>query len=155
LIDPAGEIGHEQISLTEKLTLYAAVVEASEWLQNRESLSLLRYNRQNVDDSFELPVELDVSLESLAAVYRRLYKRKVVSETPIKIKKVTISVPERIEELKRELKSGQVADFVELLHFGDIPDIVVTFLSLLELVREHKLSLQQDGTLGKIRVAVF
>lgn len=155
LIDPAGEIGDQGVSLTEKLNVYAAVVEASEWLQKRESLSLLRYSRQSKDSGFELPVELDVSLESLAAVYRRLHKRKIVNETPVKIEKITVSVPERIEELKKELEPGQVTDFIELLHWGDIPDIVVTFLSLLELVREHKLSLQQEGTLGRIKVAVF
>ena len=147
LLDPqaASELEEGSASLVKRLSLYALVKEASDWLGNREELTLARYVRpQGPEADLTLPLELQVSLEALASAFQRLNKLGANALRPVKLERVRLSVAERVQQLRQELQPGRQYPFLELL--GPEPSrayLVVTFLALLEMVKEALLALHQ------------
>ncbi|MBQ7502963.1 segregation/condensation protein A [bacterium] len=154
---PETDSSEENTPLVERLSLYAAARQASEWLKFRESEVLARYTRRRDGREQEFMaggLELQVSLEALAGTYRRLCKAGRFLDNPVTLQRVEISVPERMGQLQKYLREHRNVRFSQL--FEEKPSaafIVVTFLSLLEMVKQHKVRLKQAQTVGEIEVS--
>ena len=84
-----------------------------------------------------------MELENLTNVMIDLMKREQ-NKFAI-IKRDRISIKEKLKDLKRSLKVGTQTDFAKLIDIEKgIDDIVITFISLLELARLHKISIFQE-----------
>lgn len=159
ILEPGAGEAEENAPLVDRLNLYAAVRQASQWLQRRESETLARYTRRADGREAEYMtdgLELQVSLEALAGAYRRLCKAGRFEDNPITLNRAEISVPERIGELQRLLRTQKNVSFSRL--FKEKPTVsylVVTFLSLLEMVKQHKIRLRQAQTVGEIEIALL
>ena len=74
------------------------------------------------------------------------------------VKRDRISIKEKLEFFRDYLQQGQTLDFDEMLQVNggkEIANIVITFISVLELARWKKLDLFQNGESGKIYVTVL
>lgn len=148
--------GSEEVSLVKRLSLYAMVSQATDWLGEREELCLNRYVRsfpQQKADVFSC--ELQVSLESLASAFQRLSKAGRNVNRPITLNRVSVSVPERIEQLSQQIKAEHIYSFWGLIGKNySRPYVVVTFLALLQMVKEGKLHVDQIADCADLQIYI-
>lgn len=91
--------------------------------------------------------ELDIT--ELTLVFQDVLKRSR-TRTKIIIREPT-SIPERIAQLSRILKVGEMTEFASIMSAEPgRTEIIVTFIALLELTRLKKLKLYQNETFGSI-----
>lgn len=100
--------------------------------------------------------ELDVSL--LQRALKRALARIPVTPPPPTVQRYTVTVAERIESVRRVLADARQAaqpteeiTFSYLLGEGSSRlEIIVTFLAVLELVKQREVVARQDATFGEI-----
>ncbi len=109
-----------------------------------------KVNRKALSDSILSPVELDKLIESmLDFMMRERRKFKVV-------KRDRISIKEKLVSLKSKLRKGEQTRLQELLGQEDnIIDVVITFISVLELARLKKLDIYQNEDRGSVYINVL
>ncbi|MEW6055249.1 MAG: segregation/condensation protein A [Bdellovibrionota bacterium] len=91
--------------------------------------------------------ELDIT--GLTLVFQDVLKRSR-KRNKIIIREPT-SIPERIAQLAKILKPGELTEFASILSpEPDRTEIIVTFIALLEIARLKKLKLYQNETFGSI-----
>ncbi|CAN0283840.1 unnamed protein product, partial [Phaeothamnion confervicola] len=91
-------------------------------------------------------LELDVSVEALAAAWVRLDTSVRAPRQPIELKKVQISVPERAVQIFEWLRRRSQGLFSQLVGAQRSRSyVVVTFLALLELVRRSRVRVSQEN----------
>lgn len=158
----------EEYDLVARLKEYKRFKEASLALQDRERESLRMFPRAAPDDTSiggDVPADEtlspDVSLPDLLGALRSLLNnvwRRKKAEQRLRLHRVAVSVPERMEEILSKLSAngevGHRADFFELFE-NEVtrPHIIVTFLAILELARLRRIRLWQEsmgeGTPGR------
>ena len=70
-----------------------------------------------------------------------------------KVRRDGVSVREQMTRLLRQLRHGEFEAFENLFDVsGGIPQLVVTFIAILELAKETLVEITQTETLGKIYV---
>ena len=150
--EASGEEEPSDNSLLKKLADYAAIKEAALWLGRREDASLSCFPRPLPMLCAGKPV-LDVSLDALVRAMRRLARGSRSPHSAVTVAKIVLSVPERIEQIWQMLSVKPEYRFAELLGSEPTRDLViVTFLSLLELAKERKITVSQAGTVGEIQI---
>jgi segregation and condensation protein A len=96
--------------------------------------------------------ELEVDLFSLLAAFRGVLER-AKTRPKVVLPPGQISIEQRIEQLLERLSETEAAGFEDL--FADVdsrPDLIVTFLALLEMIRLKLIRVFQSGSFGPIRV---
>ncbi|MGM7684824.1 segregation/condensation protein A [Cytobacillus sp. Hm23] len=98
---------------------------------------------------------LDVNLYDMLAAFQKLLRRKKLQK-PLhtKITRQEIPIEKRMEEIIQELSSikGRKS-FFELFPYEDKGHIVVTFLAILELMRENAINIEQEKNFDEIFLA--
>jgi segregation and condensation protein A len=93
-----------------------------------------------------------VSLEDLQAAWRAILSRAEVARHH-KVTREELSVREHMSRILRRLQSDAFAGFGELFDVSrGIPDLVVTFLAILELAREGLVTITQQEPYAPIYV---
>ncbi|MFH2033960.1 MAG: segregation/condensation protein A [Candidatus Margulisiibacteriota bacterium] len=96
---------------------------------------------------------VDVSLEDLVRAFQNLYISVKEEESTRTIPPEEISLSQRIDEVVEILnRSSEAVDFEALFIRRTRLEVVVTFLAVLELTRQKKISLLQDKRFGGIKV---
>ncbi|KRN50821.1 hypothetical protein IV49_GL001637 [Kandleria vitulina DSM 20405] len=99
----------------------------------------------------QLPDNLEVY--DLISAMQKILKRKM-AQSPLesKVARVEISIAERCEQIETffSMKKGQLVDFEDLFDEGDRYFAVVTFLSVLVLVKNQKLVITQEENFDRI-----
>ena len=116
----------------------------------------------NADFAFEVSWEvcnkvggIHTVLESLASTFQRLSKAGRNVNRPITLNRVLVSVPERIEQLSQEIKAKHTYSFWELIGLNyNRSYVVVTFLALLQMVKEGKLHIDQVADSADLQIYV-
>ena len=111
-----------------------------------------KVNRKAIIDSILTPVELSALTEAMMEVISRNKRKYAV------VKKDKISIKTKLLEFKAFLKEGDEALFKELLernNTGEKIDIIITFISILELARLGKITLFQNVDNAEIYVRVI
>ena len=147
----------EEHDLLERLKEYKRYKEASNQLQDRERQSLQMFPRPAMEDEpleVDENVGLDVSLPDLLEALRKLLEsnqRRKRSNRGLRLQRVAVSVPQRMKEILASLadrgEAGLRTQFMEL--FEDEvsrPEIIVTFLAVLELARLRRIRVSQEPT---------
>ena len=100
----------------------------------------------------------DRTAQSLRAVFAEVLKRKKSRVDPIrsgfgKIQKEEISVADKELYIRAYLQRHPHADFREMLELEDSKEeIIVTFLVILELMKNQKIRITQEEAFGKILI---
>ncbi len=119
--------------------------------ENRlEYYTKLPENLSNYVDDDHI-INSDVSLDDLLKAFLEMQKR-ITLEKPIttKVTRKEYSVKERIKEIRNLLKVKKRIEFTELFEVVTKENIVVTFLSLLDMSKNNEILLKQDRVFSKI-----
>lgn len=97
----------------------------------------------------------DVSLNDLLNAVNELLKRKE-SEKPLetKITKKELSVTEKVNKIRHILNVKKEVNFNELFDVETKEEVIVSFLSILEMVKKNEITLTQDKNFNTIKVAL-
>jgi len=95
-------------------------------------------------------IKLDINLWDLIRAFKGVLDREG-DELARTIERESITIEEKMDEIMFQLKDNEGMFFKDLFQTGKGRSIiVVTFLALLELIRQRQLEVQQSGTLGDI-----
>ncbi|NIP32006.1 MAG: segregation/condensation protein A, partial [Candidatus Dadabacteria bacterium] len=92
---------------------------------------------------------------SLIDAFREIYERKELSyKEDILFSIETVSVEERSDQIINFIKTRKEVDFFEIFNEDKSkPQLIITFLSILELVKGGLLDIAQDSPNNKIRIS--
>lgn len=94
----------------------------------------------------------NVSVDDLRIAWSALLARAKVNAHH-KVRREELSVREQMTRLLRQLRHGEFEAFENLFELsGGVPQLVVTFIAILELAKETLVEIMQTETLGKIYV---
>jgi segregation and condensation protein A len=149
-------------ALIKQLLEYRRFKQAAALLQEREAQGLRVYVRTAPKPELERRLDLsNLDLNKLHNALRRVLQR-IPSDPPMpRVKTYPITVAEQIENVRsyvqeRQQHTGsngkvQPVTFTELLSRGSTRlEVVVTFLAILELIKQRELSAEQENTFGEI-----
>ncbi len=159
---PPLEEGEEDAgdALVRQLLEYRQFKQIADALRTREEAGLRVYPRSvPAVDSATLERRLDLSNVDLARLQKALQRvlRRMPSEPPRpRVRTYTVTVAEQIAHVRARLlmrRNGktQPVNFTELL--SEQPsriDVVVTFLAVLELIKQREIEARQAGVFGEI-----
>lgn len=101
-------------------------------------------------------VDTDITLDDLVNAFQKFMERKELDKplsTKVTSKGVTVS--ERRKDIKRILKEKKKVKFFDLFSVFTKEYIVVTFLSILEMAKEHELVIKQENNFEDIYCEVI
>lgn len=100
--------------------------------------------------------ELDVSLYDMLGALQKLLRRKKLQRPLLtKITRQEISLETRMSEIISDLKrTNKPKNFFDLFPVHDKEHIVVTFLAVLELMKQNDIAVKQETNFADIFVAV-
>ena len=98
-------------------------------------------------------INSEVSVNELINAFLEMQKR-INYEKPIttKITRKEYSVKEKINEIRKLLKTKDKLNFTELFDIINKENIVVTFLSLLDMSKNSEITIKQDKIFGTIMI---
>jgi segregation and condensation protein A len=143
-------------ALVRRLLEHERFKAAAGLLHDRETLRNAQWTRpeQRVEElaGDEYEPELEVDLFSLLSAFKLVLER-ARERPPVPLPPEQISIEARIDQLLERLSETEACGFEDL--FGDVatrPDMIVTFLALLEMIRLKLVRVFQSGQLGAIRI---
>ena len=104
------------------------------------------------DANININIDLNILLESFQKYLQRKKEEKPLNTV---ITKKEISVHDRSIKIKNILKLKKSVYFEELFEEINKPYIVVTFLSLLNLVKNKEIYLKQEDNFGNIKISLW
>lgn len=142
--------------LVQRLIEYRKYKAIAEHLRDRELERSLIYSRAPSDLTPFVPEEREnplkgIALSDLAIAFEKAYRRSVRREQVATIRRDEISVKDRINQVVDLLREhdGKML-FSQLFAIGTREEIVVTFLSVLELMRIRRISCYQHSLFDDI-----
>lgn len=142
-------------SLEEQLRLYQVFRQASrkinkKWMSKKYSAFRIEPLRRPVE--FTAPKNL--GLDKLHGFMVKLVNRlKPLFELPQTTIDRAVTMREKVEQIRKMLTGKKTASFNEFLNTSkNRTEVVVGFLALLELVREHSIVLHQKGIFNDIMI---
>jgi segregation and condensation protein A len=147
-LDEEGEL--LRLQLEERLREYARIKALGAWLSEREAEQALVWGRPGS----ELPPPDDIPLEDLSVhLLERALKRLITEQMarrPREVQPEPVTVMERMTEILSVLRDTWSLLFSSLTGERHRPDVVVTLLAVLELVRLGQIRVQQTELFGDI-----
>ncbi len=154
--DDQAEAEDPRDALVRRLLEHQKFKAAAELLHERETLRSAQWTRPDsrveaiAGDDYE--PELEVDLFSLLSAFRLVLQR-ARERPPMLLPPEHVSIETRIEQLLERLSETEACGFEDL--FEDVatrPDMIVTFLALLEMIRLKLVRVFQSGGKGAIRI---
>jgi len=151
-LDEDGEV----IELENQLKIYKEYYEAS---KNIEAILL---KRKALFTRKKIPLDIEVifnppqnlSVEKLKKVFLEIVKDiEPIVRLPKKAMLKAVSIKEKIENIKNKIMQGITINFSELIKESkDRTDVIITFLGILELVKQKTVNVKQDKKFDDIIV---
>lgn len=157
--DPAQEDGEDEDprdALVRRLVEHQTFKTAAGLLHERQTLRGAQWTRPDarIEEvaGDEYDPELEVDLFSLLAAFRTVLER-ARERPPMPLPPEHISIEARIDQLLERLSETEACGFEDLFDdVGSRPDMIVTFLALLEMIRLKLIRVFQSGAFSPIRV---
>lgn len=142
--------------LARRLIEYKQYKEAAGELSVLEQERQLLYGRPPSDALFQTeegPVQASV-FDLIGAFQKMLNRQKIQSPPEATVRREERSVGERMMEVKQKLiAAGRALLFEELVGNGSRQELVVSFLAILELMKQHEVTIWQDMNFGSLHIA--
>lgn len=97
----------------------------------------------------------DISITDLTKTFREILKKRPVA--PVNhLKPILWSIPEKMDLILSSTQQKGILHFTSLFS-AETPrgEIIVTFLALLELIKQHKISAHQEDSFSEIAIVAF
>ena len=146
----------ESDDLVQQLIEYKKFKEAARRLQEIEALGWQSYIRLAPTPRLERQVDLgDVRLEDLlAAVQQILATTPPAPSVNGTVAPISVSISDQVALIERKTAHGRSVSFVQLLERATSRlEIIVTLLALLEMVKQLRVSMHQEGSFGDIMIS--
>jgi segregation and condensation protein A len=144
--------GDPRAELVSRLLEYKKFKEAAQTLGLLESEQLLLHHRESPAIPLEVEGPLQISMLELLRAFRNVLRR-ADTPTPIEITPEELNIGQRIVALLDRLAAESPIEFSRLFADGARrPEIIVTFLALLELLRRGLAAARQAESLGPIMI---
>lgn len=138
--------------LVKRLLEYQRFKKAAEELNNKEILGRDVFARTALEQKEE-NLEVEVSLFDLMEALREILKKVGTQEKLLDFTKEKISLKEKMIEIMERLKAVEYVTFQNLFSLTITRyEIILTFIALLELIRNQKVRALQFQTFGTIRI---
>lgn len=144
----------EGISLEEQLRMYKQFVEASRQLQRIIAQKTVAFSREKIpvvqEIAFRPPTKLN--LEKMRLVMHEIVEAlRPLIKKPAEVMRRTISIQEKISHLKELiLQKGRLMFKHWINRAEDRTEIVVSFLALLEMVKQRHVAAEQEQLFAEI-----
>jgi len=140
--------------LIQQLREYKKFKNAAAWLLERENNHLRTYFRSAPPPKLpEILDFTDLSIDELARLYHDLL---IVREQPYPLEEIisitTLTLKNRINAIMEQFKSISHTKFSSLVDRSTKLDIIVTFLALLELIKNNLVEANQANIFGEIEL---
>lgn len=161
LLLPKEKIEEDTEEIDPKEELINRLVEYQKYKDMRETFRELENIRSEIytkspeninlylDDEYK--VDTDITLDDLVNAFQKFMERKELDKplsTKVTNKGVTVS--ERRKDIKRILKDKKKVKFFDLFTVFTKEYIVVTFMTVLEMAKEHELVIKQENNFEDI-----
>lgn len=162
LIDEDGELFEEdpRDELVEKLLEYKKYKNAAEEFKGLEEERSLMFTKPPSDLSVYVKEtenekqELNISLyDMLGALQKLLRRQKIQKPLYTKVTKQEISIEKRMDEIMIELQSFKGKKAFELFSQPVKEHIVITFMAVLELMKQNEIIVEQEDNFSEIMIA--
>lgn len=152
---PQREAGEEDAgdALARQLIVYKRFKELALLLGQREADHLRTYPRLAPAPKFETTLDIeDITIEELSEIATYLLGRDLASLTLAEAAPVVrVTIREKIQQIAAYLRQHSCGAFDDLLTDRSYRlDVVVTFLALLELVKQRMIKARQENLFGQI-----
>lgn len=142
-------------SLERQLKIYKEYYEASKAIKELIKKQQFMFTRSKPIRVFTFKFSPPEKLNSkaMAAIFTRIVKRlEPVVNLPQEVIRKTISIGEKIRQIKDMIMEKLSFNFRNLLNKGDKTEVIVSFLAMLELVKQRTISVDQPGLFSEITV---
>ncbi len=144
--------------LIEKLLLYKRYKEVTSDFKNleKERKLILTKNPENLSIYAKEEEKNDsLGIDDLINAFNELLRRKEL-EKPVatKITRKELSVSEKVNKIKNMLKSKKRINFEEIFDEPVVEEVIISFLSVLEMVKKNEIELSQDGNFKSIIITL-
>lgn len=155
------EENEDEYSIKDEEDLRNKLIEYDRYKNMSETFRVLEENRldyytkvpENIKEYAidEKIINSEVSVDELINAFLEMQKR-INYEKPVitKITRKEFSVKERIIQIRNLLKEKKKVDFIELFDIITKENVVVTFLSLLDMSKNSEITIKQDKIFGTI-----
>jgi segregation and condensation protein A len=156
LLPPEPKVdGEEDLSedpraeLIERLLEYQKFKSASQMLYSRGEIESACYTRGPLEIDSSNP-EVSTTLFDLLRVFREVLKR-AEAQIEMEIARDEMTIAEKLAQIHAMLEERERINVIELFEMSRSKrELIITFLALLELVKEWKIYLTQDEPFGDI-----
>lgn len=148
--------------LMEMLLEYRKFKNVASQLEERQEERAVYFTKQPMDVSQyqeQVPLkENEVDLNDLMSAFKNMMKQKELlapSQTTIETEEITVS--DKMQFIENRLR-GNRKGVISFKNLFDVPtkrEMVVTFLALLELIKENKVTAKQEDTYADIELAFW
>ena len=144
--------------LIERLLAYRQYKEITSEFKDLEKTRKLIITKEPVNLSYYAKEEgnkENLSINDLLEAFNELLKRKELDK-PIatKITKKELSVNEKIVSIKNLLRKRKKINFEELFEVSTKEEVIVSFLSILEMVKKDEIVIMQDNNFNAITISL-
>ncbi len=141
--------------LIERLLAYKKYKEVTSDFKNLEMTRKLILTKEPENLNHYIKEESDENLSAydLVEAFNNLITRKLM-EKPIatKITKKELSVTEKVRHIKEILRIKKIVDFEELFEVPTKEEIIINFLSILEMIKKDEIIVKQDRNFNNITI---
>ncbi len=145
----------EGLSLADQLKMYKAYIEASKILDDLWAKNRIAYGHlEPLVKLTEFVVPANANLENLAINFQTVLKRLCpISPLPKVTVDHSISVKQTIDKIRALINSKKYFNFSKLLsNKNNRTEIIVSFLALLELLKNKVINIQQNSSYGELEI---
>lgn len=142
-------------ALARQLIVYKRFKELSGFLSERESAGLRSYLRVSAPPKFEPRLDLEgINLDDLARLAHQIfYNTSDLPQLSQVVAAPRVTIREKIRSILDRLRQSDSTSFYAVLsQKNDRLEVVVTFLALLELVKRHIVSVNQNDLFSDIEM---
>lgn len=142
--------------LTHQLKIYKEYLQATKVIAALIGKKHFSFARQKLHAAQEVEFSPPPSLTGvqLAKIFAEILRTiDPLVNLPSEVIRKTISIQEKINQIRERLFSQAQANFSEILHeANDKTEVIVTFLALLELIKQRVVVVRQDKTFEDISI---
>lgn len=158
--DLEGEWQDPREGLVQQLLVYQQFQKVADALEDHQATRSANYSRPQTDlSAYQANIPLqegEVSLDSLSQAMLNVLKRQLDRQPAQKeIHQDQVSIPDKIQAIRSQLASldpGDRIEFNQLLRNASRPEIIASFMAVLELVRQHEVQFIQEGLYAPIQI---
>lgn len=147
------DMGEIEDSLVRHIQEYQVYKQVAQDLKERKQFFERVYGRHEGDEQEKEIALVDVSLRDLVVAFKKVYDEAASRDQVVSIKAEEITLDSRIIEIKRLLAGRKDGlPFEDLFLRKTRLEIVVTFLAILELAKQHCIAIMQGRRFGSILI---